>query len=95
MTGPTTQQELYSNVLGSQPPAVRDVLAGKLPKPLRFGFALPTPQLLGSLTEDERSAFNTRLAYEGPGGTTLADVETAVRQRFGPTRRASRGRFLV
>ena len=90
-----SQQQLVDQARQLSVPAVRDVLAGSMPSALRFNFPLMTPAMLAALTPSEREALNARLAYEGPGGTTLNDVEFGVRQQFGARRQRPRGRFLL
>lgn len=89
---PVSQEELRRMAVEFSPPAVSDLFANRTPSSLQFDFSLFTPQQLGTLTQAEREALNTRLAFEGPGGTTLADVETSIRQRFGRKRARPRAR---
>ena len=93
-TQPTvTQEQLIDWAQRYSPPAVSSVLAGQSPETLRFGFPLPTPQLLNSLTPAEREAMRTRLAVEF--NTGLDDVEHAVRLRFANSRERPRARYAV
>ena len=87
-----TQQQIQKFAREFSPPGVRDVFTGQQPAGLRFpisGFQLPSPQLLGALEPEERTAFNTRIGIEGfsPGA-----VEHSIRQRFGGTRQRPRAR---
>jgi hypothetical protein len=86
-----TQAQLIADARAFSPPAVNALLANRRPRPQQFGFALPTPGQLGSLTTQELAAFNTRIGVEF--NTTLEDVETAINRRFGGTRTAPRGGF--
>jgi len=87
-----TQQQIQKFAREFSPPGVRDVFTGQQPAGLRFpisDFQLPSPQLLGALEPEERTAFNTRIGIEGfsPGA-----VEHSIRQRFGGTRQRPRAR---
>ena len=85
-----TQAGIVERKRAFLPPGPRDVLAGQRPAPLEFGFRMPTPGLMGSLTPNERAAFGSQLASEY--NTSLGEVESGIRQRFGQTRRAPRAR---
>ena len=85
-----TQEGIVERKRAFLPPGPRDVLAGQRPAPLEFGFQMPTPGLMGSLTPNEREAFGSQLASEY--NTSLGEVESGIRQRFGQTRRAPRAR---
>ena len=85
-----TQEGIVERKRAFLPPGPRDVLAGRQPAPLEFGFQMPTPGLMGSLTPNEREAFGSQLASEY--NTSLGEVESGIRQRFGQTRRAPRAR---
>jgi hypothetical protein len=85
-----TQAGIIERKRAFLPPGPRDVLAGRQPAPLEFGFRMPTPGLMGSLTPNERAAFGSQLASEY--NTSLGEVESGIRQRFGQTRRSPRAR---
>ena len=85
-----TQAGIIGRKQAFLPPGPRDVFAGRQPAPLEFGFRMPTPGLMGSLTPNERAAFGSQLASEY--NTSLGEVESGIRQRFGQTRRAPRAR---
>ena len=85
-----TQEGIVERKRAFLPPGPRDVFAGQRPAPLEFGFQMPTPGLMGSLTPNEREAFGSQLASEY--NTSLGEVESGIRQRFGQTRRAPRAR---
>ena len=85
-----TQEGIVERKRAFLPPGPRDVLAGRQPAPLEFGFQMPTPGLMGSMTPNEREAFGSQLASEY--NTSLGEVESGIRQRFGQTRRAPRAR---
>ena len=85
-----TQAGIIGRKRAFLPPGPRDVLAGRQPAPLEFGFRMPTPGLMGSLTPNEREAFGSQLASEY--NTSLGEVESGIRQRFGQTRRSPRAR---
>jgi len=76
-----------------RPPALNTVLAGGIPQSPRFGFSLFTPQQMGALTPDDRSALGTTLATQF--NETLPNVDFAIRQRFGPTGQRGRARQLA
>ena len=88
-----TQQQLIDYARAYSPPAVSNVINGTMPETLRFGFPLPSPQLLNSLTPAERQALNTRMAVEF--NTSLDDVEHAMKLRFTNARQRPRGRYAV
>lgn len=88
-----TQEQLIDYARRFSPPAVSSVINGTMPETLRFGFPLPNPQQLNSLTPAERIALNTRLATEF--NTSLEDVEHAMRLRFSNARQRPRGRYAV
>lgn len=81
--GAVTQPELQALERQNRPPAVNDLMGGRQPASLRFGFALPTPQLLASLTPAEREAWTTTLAVQH--NTTPEDVEFQIARQFGGT----------
>ena len=89
-----TQADLRAMAVANQPPAVRDLLAGR--RPHRFepggttGQRLFSPQQLARLTQDEQGALRTRLAVEN---LSLDDFLFAQRQRFGNQRETARGRL--
>lgn len=85
-----TQQQLREEAIKNAPPAVRDIMAGKKAKPLRFGFSAPTAQLLSTMTPDELEALGTRLAVDN---TSLEDVLFATQQNFG-AQQQGRPRYL-
>jgi hypothetical protein len=88
-----TQEQIRGFARDFSPPAVRDVFGGQRPSPLRFpipGFQLPSPQMLGSLAPEERTAFDTRIGIEGFDPRT---VEHSIRQRFGGTRSQPKARL--
>ena len=78
----------------TQPPGVRDVLAGRTPARFRAntGGPIPTPRLLASLSPDETTALQTSLAGMNESlSSLLFDVE----RRFGRTRARPRARLAV
>lgn len=85
-----SQTELVRQAERVTPPGVRSVLAGERPETFdpfggrAPGFQIPTPGLYSSLTGDEQAAYGSRLAAQN---LSAGDVEFAVRQRFGNTRR--------
>lgn len=85
-----TQEQLKGFEAASRPPAVSSILQGQMPKALDLGFSLPTPQMYGSLTPDERKAFGSTLAIQYD--VAPEDYETAIKQRFAAPaeRRAAR-----
>lgn len=90
-----TQQELVGLAQENAPPAVSSIFGGNgQVDPLRFGFALPTIAQTNALTPAEQAAAQSFLASGAAGGkpTTLEDVQTAQRRRFGGTRTAPRAR---
>lgn len=74
-----------------RPPAVSDVLSGRSPSPMRFGFQLPTAIQYGQLTPDDREALGTTLALNNE---SLADYEFGIRNRFLPSQRRGRAAFV-
>lgn len=95
MPAEANQADLVNLARQNSPPAVTSLFAGEQPADMQFGFPLFSPQQLDALTPAEKEALNTRLAFEGPGGTTLQDVEHAVRRRFSNLRASPRARFAV
>ena len=91
-TLPNFKQEQFRTAAREAPGAFNEVFAGRQRPGLRFpipGFQLPSPQMLGSLAPEERTAFDTRIGIEGFDPRT---VEHSIRQRFGGTRQQSRAR---
>ena len=89
------QTDLISTAKRYQPPAVRDLLAGKRPQFLepggRTGQRLFSPQQLGRLTPDEQAALRTRLAVQN---LSLDDFIAAQQQRYINPRQRGRGRLV-
>lgn len=75
------QSDLVSLARDTAPPAVTSLAMGNRPDPMRFGFALPTPEGLGDLTNFERDAYKTYLNVVEQ--TSLEDVEKQVNRQFG------------
>jgi hypothetical protein len=92
-TLPNFKQEQFRTAAREAPGAFNEVFAGRQRPGLRFpipGFQLPSPQMLGSLAPEERTAFDTRIGIEGFDPRT---VEHSIRQRFGGTRSQPRARL--
>ena len=77
----TTQSEIRAFEQQTRPPAVSSILSGEAPRSLDLGFALPTPQMYGALTPDEKKAFGSTLAIQYD--VSPEDVEFAMKRRFG------------
>lgn len=83
------QNDLVSLAKSTAPPAVTAAATGGSLSPLRFGFALPTPETLGGLTGFERDALGTYLNVVEQ--TSLDDVEKQVQRQFSPSRTRGMG----
>jgi len=75
------QSDLVSLARDTAPPAVTSLAMGNRPDASRFGFALPSPEMLGDLTNFEKDAYKTYLNVVEQ--TSLEDVEKQVNRQFG------------
>lgn len=75
------QSDLVSLARDTAPPAVTSLAMGNRPDATRFGFALPSPEMLGDLTNFEKDAYKTYLNVVEQ--TSLEDVEKQVNRQFG------------
>lgn len=86
---PANQNDLVSLAKSTAPPAVTAAATGGSLAPMRFGFALPTPETMGGLTGFERDALGTYLNVVEQ--TSLEDVEKQVQRQFSPSRTRGMG----